>query len=59
MRHHRHILDEDPRRLREAPQSHEIAVKPASEMTDAELKARIGELDVQLKPLIEMKPVES
>jgi hypothetical protein len=43
---------------REAPQSHEIAVKPASEMTDEELEARIRELDVQARPMPELKPNE-
>jgi hypothetical protein len=42
---------------RESPQSHEIAVKPASEMTDEELLARIRELDVHVRPLIDLKPV--
>lgn len=41
---------------REAPQSHEIALKPASEMTDAELEARIRELDIQVRPMLELKP---
>jgi hypothetical protein len=42
---------------REAPQTHEIAVKPASEMTDAELEARIRELDRDVRPLLNLKPV--
>jgi hypothetical protein len=44
---------------RETPQSHEIAIKPASEMTDAELEARIREIDVTLgRPMIELKPAQ-
>jgi hypothetical protein len=43
---------------REAPQSHEIAVKSAAEMTDEELEARIRELDSGLgRPLLELKPL--
>jgi hypothetical protein len=42
---------------REAPLSHEIAVKPASEMSDAEFEARIRELDVHVTPLLELRPV--
>jgi hypothetical protein len=43
---------------REAPQSHEVAFKPASEMTDAELEARIRELDMKLgRPLLELKAI--
>jgi hypothetical protein len=41
---------------REAPQSHEIAMKTASEMADEELEARIRELDAQVRPTIEGKP---
>jgi hypothetical protein len=42
---------------REAPQTHEMAMKPASEMTDEELEARIRELDTALgRPMIESKP---
>jgi hypothetical protein len=41
---------------REAPQSHELAFKPASEMTDEELEARIRELDRQVRPMLELKP---
>lgn len=43
---------------REAPQSHEVAIKPASEMTDEELLARIRELDVHVGPLLDLKPVQ-
>jgi hypothetical protein len=44
---------------REALQSHEIAMKPASEMTNEELEARIRELDTALgRPLLQLKPVE-
>jgi hypothetical protein len=39
---------------RETPQAHEVAFKPAREMTDAELEARIRELDVQVRPLLEL-----
>jgi hypothetical protein len=42
---------------REAPQSHEIAMKTASEMTDEELEARIREL-VSGPPLIDLRPVD-
>ena len=35
----------------------EIAVKTASEMTDEELEARIRELDAQVRPMLELKPV--
>jgi len=42
---------------REAPQTHEIAVKPASQMTDEELEARIRDLDVQIRPMLDLKPV--
>jgi len=43
---------------RETPQSHEIAVKPATRMTDEELEARIRELDVALgPPMIDLRPV--
>ena len=42
---------------RETPQAHEVAFKPASEMTDAELEARIRELDTALgRPIIELQP---
>ncbi|MCB1501209.1 MAG: hypothetical protein KDK07_15720 [Bauldia sp.] len=42
---------------REAPQAHEVSMKTASEMTDAELEARIRELDTALgRPLLELKP---
>lgn len=41
---------------REAPQSHEVAFKPASEMTDEELEARIRELDRQVRPMLELRP---
>jgi hypothetical protein len=42
---------------RETPQSHEISMKKASEMTDDELMARIFELDTVLgHPLLELKP---
>ena len=52
--------DEDPWRLAETPQSHEIAMKQASEMTDDELEARIRELDTALgHPLLELKPISS
>lgn len=44
---------------REAPQAHEVAYKDAAEMTDEELIARIRELDVQVRPLIELKPMEN
>ena len=44
---------------RETPQAHEVAFKPASEMTDEELLARIRELDVHVGPLIDLKPVRS
>ena len=43
---------------RETPQSHEIAIKPASHMTDEELEARIRELDVRVRPLIDLKPLD-
>jgi len=43
---------------REAPQSHEIAVKPASQMIDEELEARIRDLDRQVRPMLDLKPVE-
>jgi hypothetical protein len=43
---------------RETPQSHEIAMKTASEMTDEELEARIRELDAQVRPFIDLRPVE-
>ena len=42
---------------REAPQTHEIAVKPASQMTDEELEARIRDLDMQVRPMLDLKPV--
>ena len=42
---------------RETPQSHEIAMKKASEMTDEELEARIREMDAQVRPMLELKPV--
>jgi hypothetical protein len=41
---------------REAPQTHAVAFKPASELTDAELEARIWELDRQLRPMMELSP---
>jgi hypothetical protein len=41
---------------RESPHSHEVAFKPASEMTDEELEARIRELDRQVRPMLELKP---
>jgi hypothetical protein len=42
---------------REAPQVHEVSMKPASEMTDAELDARIRELDAVCgRPLLELRP---
>lgn len=42
---------------REAPQSHEVAFKPASEMTDEELEARIRALDGELgRPMLELRP---
>jgi hypothetical protein len=44
---------------REAPQTHEIAVNKYDQMTDEELIARIRELDAQVGPLIELKPVEA
>ena len=40
---------------REAAQTHEVAFKPASEMTDEELEARIRELDLQVRPMLELK----
>ena len=43
---------------RETPQAHEIAIEPASEMTDAELEARIRELDVHVRPMLELKPLD-
>ena len=44
---------------REAPQTHEIAMKKASEMTDEELEARIRELDTALgRQVLELNPVE-
>lgn len=42
---------------RETPQSHAIAVKRASEMTDEELEARIRELKVQVRPMLDLKPM--
>lgn len=39
------------------PQTHEIAVTPASEMSDGELEARIRELDRDVRPLLDLKPV--
>lgn len=39
---------------RETPQAHEVAFKPASEMTDAELEARIRELDRHVRPMLEL-----
>ena len=42
---------------REPPQTHEIAVKPASQMTDEELEARIRDLDMQVRPMLDLKPV--
>ena len=42
---------------RETPQAHEVSMKPPSEMTDAELEARIRELGAQARPLIELTPV--
>ena len=45
---------------REAPQAHEVSMKTAAEMTDAELEARIRELDNALgRPMLELKPVPS
>jgi hypothetical protein len=41
---------------REAPQAHEVAFKPASEMTDEELEARIRDLDRQVRPSLQLKP---
>ena len=42
---------------RETPQAHEVSMKPASEMTDAELEARIRELDGLCgRPLLDLKP---
>jgi hypothetical protein len=42
---------------RETPQSHEVAMKPTSEMTDEELEARIRQLDSALgRPMLEWKP---
>ena len=41
---------------REAPQSHETAVKDVREMTDEELEARIRDLGGQLGPLLELTP---
>ena len=41
----------------ETPQTHEIALKPASQMTDEELEARIRELDWQVRPILDLKPV--
>ena len=41
---------------REAPQTHEIAVRPASQMTDEELEARIRELDRDVRPLLDSSP---
>jgi len=32
-------------------------MKTAAEMTDAELEARIRELDRQVRPMLELKPV--
>jgi hypothetical protein len=40
----------------EAPQAHKVAFKPASEMTDEELEARIRELDRQVRPMLELRP---
>jgi hypothetical protein len=42
---------------RETPQAHEVAFKPASEMTDEELLARIRELDRDVRPLIDLTDV--
>ena len=42
---------------REAPQSHEVAVKDVTEMSDEELIARIRELDKEIGPMLEMKPI--
>ncbi|MDQ1249753.1 MAG: hypothetical protein QG597_4129 [Actinomycetota bacterium] len=42
---------------REAPQTHEVAFKPTSEMTDEELEARIRELGRDVSPLLDLKPV--
>lgn len=39
---------------REAAQSHEVAIKPASQMTDEELEARIRELGVQVRPILKL-----
>jgi hypothetical protein len=43
---------------REAPQTHEIAVNRFDQMTEDELIARIRELDAQVRPYLELKPVE-
>lgn len=40
---------------REAPQSHEVAVRQVTEMTDAELIERIRMLDDQLGPMLELE----
>lgn len=44
---------------RETPQTHEIAVGKFDQMTEEELIARIRELDAQVRPLIDLKPIES
>jgi hypothetical protein len=36
---------------------HEVAVKTTSEVTGEELKARIRELDRQVRPMLDLKPV--
>ena len=41
---------------REAPQTHEVAYRNATEMTDEELIARIRELDPLVRPLLDLKP---
>jgi hypothetical protein len=41
---------------REAPQTQEIAVSKFDRMSEDELIARIRELDVQIRPLIELRP---
>jgi hypothetical protein len=43
---------------RETLQTHEVAFKPASEMTDEQLEARIREIDAQVRPMLEWKPAE-
>ena len=40
---------------REAPQSHEVAVRDVTAMTDGELVARIRVLDEAIGPMIELE----